>query len=186
MGLLTDPITQFRTDLSESLAVREVLGIVPSGDVPTDVLAALAKIHIDGLPGPLKGTDALSGDELSDLRPYILIYPEESESLKIRITAMPRCIETGGTIIALISLPYTESEADDGPTAIWEAVAAKVDRLLFNDDAAEPGIIDYIGKEARMQIMQLDVALFGRTPLESRLDYGDAYDVVLNCRWGTE
>jgi hypothetical protein len=184
MGLLSDPVLKFRDDLADSLAVREVLGIVPSGDLNVDIAEAKLRIHIDGLPAPIKGQDALTAEELTDLRPYILLYPDEAESLRIRITASPRCIETGGTIMAMVSLPYEESEADDGPTSIWESTAAKIDRLLWNDDPDEPGIVDYVSRDGRTQILDLDVVMFGRTPLSERLDYGDAYDVMIVCRWG--
>lgn len=186
MGLLSDPILQFRQDLADSLAVRELLRIEPSGVLQDDIAAALEKIHIDGLPGPVKGADALTAVELQNLRPYILLYPDESESLKIRVTASPRCIETGGLILVVISLPYEESEADEGPTSVWINTAAQVDRILFNDDPLEPGIIDYISEHTRLQIMSLDVAMFGRTPLTEREEHGDAYDIVLACRWGVE
>jgi hypothetical protein len=186
VGLLSDPILQFRQDLADSLAVREILRIEPSGVLQDDIAAALERIHIDGLPGPVKGSDALTAEELQDLRPYILLYPDESESLKIRVTASPRCIETGGLIHVILSLPYEESEADDGPTAVWINTAAQVDRILFNDDPLEPGIIDYVAEHTRLQIMSLDVVMFGRTPLSERADYGDAYDIMLACRWGVE
>lgn len=186
MGLLSEPIIKFREDLADSLAVRELLRIEPSGNIPTDVAAAMARIHIDGLPGPFKGQDALTAEELQDLRPYILLYPDEAESLKIRITASPRCIETGGTIQMLVSLPYEESLDDEGPTSVWISTAEQVDRLLFNDDPLEPGIIDYVSRDARTQILSLDVIMFGRTPKSERNEYGDAYDVLLVCKWGID
>lgn len=186
MGLLLDPVLRFRNDLAESSAVREVLEIEPSGDTPTDIAAALERIYIDGLPEPPDGQDSFSAEQMQSFRPYILIYPDESDAVKIRLGAMTRCIDTSGTVIALVSLPYTSSDAKDGPTEIFKAIATKVDKLLYNRDPNNPGIVDYLGQAERLQARELDVVMFGRTPLANRVEWGDAYDVLITCRWGVE
>lgn len=186
MGLLSDPINRFRLDLADSLSVRNVLGVVPSGDVVVDAMAAMTRIHIDGLPSPSPGTDAYTGEELQLMRPYILLYPSESESLKIRVRSDSGCIDTSGEINVLISLPYDEAKNNEGPTEVWKSTATQVDQLLYTGDRDEPGIIDYVGQSERLQIYEIDVSMFGRTPEAERLDYGDAYDVMLICRWGVQ
>jgi hypothetical protein len=185
MGIVLNPINQIRQDLADSPAVREVLGITPSGNASADATSALGRIYIDGLPSPVRGTDALTAQELEELRPYIIVYPAEAEAIRIRVASPDGCLDTSGTIMIHLSLPYTETQADDGPTALWQAIAAKVDKVIYNNDQNNPGIIDYIGTPGRVQVYEMQVALFGRTPLEHRMEYGDAYDVVIECQWGT-
>jgi hypothetical protein len=184
MGLLADPMIRFRNDLAESVSVRALLGIDPSGDVEADALEALKKIHIDGLPAPTLGTDAITGEDLQAMRPYILLYPSESDTLKIRVRSESGCIESSGEINLMISLPYSESKNDEGPTQVWLSTVQQVDQLLRTGDLLEPGILDYLGQASRLQVYEIDVVMFGRTPEADRLEYGDAYDVLLVCRWG--
>lgn len=184
MGLLSDPIVRFRQDLADSAAVREVLGIEPTLDPEADAERALERIYLDGLPPPPAGQDAYTGDEFQALRPYIIVYPSESEAIKIRVASDRGCINASGQIHALISLPYTETQDEEGPTSVWLSTVEQVDKILRTGDPLEPGILDYLGREGRLQVNDLEVMMIGRTPVAERIEYGDCYDVMIVCSWG--
>jgi hypothetical protein len=171
--LITTPIERLITDLAESPRVREFLRVASVRD-------AIKRIYIDGLPEPSIGNDELVGPQLQLLRPYILLYPSESDSYRIEQIAAPSCINMNGSIDAIFSRDYPSKKT---PTEAWREIAGQIGECVYSSDPTKPGLLNYLGQADRLQIRELNVDMYGRTPFAERTDYGDAYDVVLTMRY---
>lgn len=178
MGVCADPVQAMRNMLANCIGFQKWAGVDAEAD---PVAAALARTYVDGLPPPASTADGMAAADLVSLRPYAIVYPSENESFRLRRDASPNCWSIQGQMVVVLSKAYA---ATASPTVQWAEIAAQVEKIVFNDDELEPGLCQMAATAGYLGIQEVVVDFFGRTPLDERNDYGDAFDVVLMIDWG--
>lgn len=174
MGCITDPINAFKEMLGDNPHFQTWAGVANSS-------AAKARIYRDGLPSPDVSQDAFTAEQYAALRPYALIYPDESEPFLMRRDASHNCWKTTGSLICVLSKSYV---ATSTPDAQFAEMAAAIENIIRSDNIAQPGLVELAGEDNRLYLTDIRIDFVGRTPKEYLDDYGDAYDVLLSVRWG--
>lgn len=178
MGVCADPVEAIRNMLANCVGFQEWAGVDSEVD---PVAAAKARTHVDGLPPPSATDDGMSGTVFANYRPYAIVYPAENESYRLRRDASPNCWTLQGQMVVVLSKSY---DAVTSPTTQWAQIAAQVEKIVSCETSGEPGLCELSDTPGYLGIQEIVVDFFGRTPLDERNDYGDAFDVVLMIEWG--
>ena len=171
-NVLTDPITALAAMFRDCRPFADWLGI------PWDGVSTAARVYVDGV-GAAPEVGTMTPDEITQLRPYVILYPDQRGYRFVR-DASPNCWSGEGYILAVLSRGY---DAQLSITDHWHEAASKVGRIISNDDPAAPGLLELAGIAGYLAFEELEVSFVGRTPPENVADYGDAYDILLAFRY---
>ena len=179
MGVVGDPAVRLRQMLADCVGFRAWCNAANATE-------ALTRIHFDALPAAddPDENDAYGAEDFAGMRPYAIIYPDESAPQQMMRDGSPDCWSYQGTMIVILSKTYDELE-DGTPTDVFVQLADEIDSILSNDSPTEPGLQQMTVLPNYLGIKSIDVHWQGRTPPEHRNDYGDAYDVLLRITWGS-
>lgn len=167
-NVLTDPIAALAAMFRDCRPFADWLGI------PWDNVTTAARVYVEGI-GAAPDVATMGRDELQQLRPYVILYPDQRGYRFVR-DASPNCWSGNGQILAVLSRGYDDQKSI---TDHWFEAAEKVGKIISNDDPAAPGLLELAGIAGYLAFEELEVSFVGRTPPESVLDYGDAYDILL-------
>jgi hypothetical protein len=132
------------------------------------------RIYVDGI-GPEGDAETLTAEQLAAVRPFCLLYPDQ-RGYRFKLEAMPACYSGNGQVVAVLSRSYDPTKS---LTDHWKEAAAAVEKILSNDTPGEPGLMEMANTSGYLAFTSLEVTFLGRTPPESVVSYGDAYDVLL-------
>lgn len=167
-NVLTEPVAALARMFADCRPFADWLGIAWNST------ETAGRVHIDGIT-PAGDAQTLGTDELTQLRPYVLLYADQ-RGYRFAREAMPNCWTGNGQILAVLTRSY---DATKSPTEHWTDAAAAVGKIISNSEPNAPGLLEMAGTAGYLAFKNLDVSFLGRTPPESVLDYGDAYDVLL-------
>jgi len=171
MGALVDPVANLAAMFAANTGFNAWLGL----STPNATEAA-SRIYLDGIGPENVDAETMTRDELEALRPFLVLYPDGNRGYRFTRDGMPNCWNANGNILAVLSRPY------DSALSIsqhWTAAAALLEPIIDNTGANTPGLLQQASTAGFLAFRDLAVIFAGRTPPEHRLDYGDAYDVVL-------
>jgi hypothetical protein len=171
MGVLSDPVNALAAMFRDCRGFAAWLGLAAWNATET-----AARIYVDGIGPDDVDAETMSAEQLANVRPYCVLYPDGTKGYRFTREAMPNCWNGNGTIIAVLSRPY---DAALSINQHWSAAAAALEAILSNDNPLEPGLLEMAATAGYLNFREVTVVFAGRTPPENRLDYGDAYDVVL-------
>lgn len=167
-NVLTEPVAALARMFADCRPFADWLGI------PWDATDTARRIYTDGVT-PLGDAATMQADALQQLRPFVLLYPDQ-RGYRFARDAMPNCFSGNGQILAVLSRAY---DSDKTPTQVWQQAAAAVGKIISNAEANAPGLLEMANTAGYLAFKSVEVTFLGRTPPESVLDYGDAYDVLL-------
>lgn len=169
MGVLRAPVEAFAAMLAQCRGFSDWLGL-PTFD-PTE---AARRIYFDGV-GVDIDAEAMSRSDLEELRPYVILYMDGGGHVFKR-DAAPNCWTGNGGIVAVFSRRYDEALTI---SEHWTRATDAMEPIISTDDANVPGLLELSGTAGYLHASEIRVSIAGRTPLEARPQYGDAFDVVL-------
>lgn len=171
MGVLLDPLQRIASTLSRCVHVARWFGF--DGATPEQIAD---RIYLDGIGSDVAGSETMSAEQQQSLRPYIVIYPSSEAGYHFSRNAAPNCFAAKGTAIVVLSKGFDSALS---PSEFFRQCAEQIELIVSCDDPDEPGLLEMAQFAGNIAIDELSVYFEGRTPEESKLDYGDAYDVVL-------
>lgn len=154
-------------------------------DNPWDETTAAEHIHFDGLPPADPGPDH-SLSELNALRPFALIWAEQSGGLRLRsATAGNCCPLPSGVIVVQLEIPVPDALADD-PTALAQDLAQKLGRIMRTADPAEPGMFELSGLSGYLPLNEIQLFGYVRSDTKAAAELGDFVVAELQLTWGMD
>jgi hypothetical protein len=166
-NVLTDPITALAAMFRDCRPFADWLGVA------WDSSTTARRVYIDGI-GPAPDVATMGQDELGEVRPFVILYPDQ-RGYRFRRDAAPNCWKGNGQILAVLSRSYDPNKSI---TDHWLEAAEKVGQIISNADPTKPGLLEMAATAGYLAFDELEVSFVGRTPPESVNDYGDAYDVL--------
>ncbi len=167
-NVLTEPVEALAAMFRDCRPFADWLGI------PWNAAETARRIYIDGI-GNNGDAETMNAEQLAATRPFLLLYPDQ-RGYRFKRDAMPNCYSGNGQILAVLSRSY---DATKSHTDHWREMAQAVGKILSNSDPANPGLMEMANTAGYLAFENMDVSFIGRTPPESLIDYGDAYDVLL-------
>lgn len=177
MSIFSTPILTLKTMLSECVGFQTWLGVEEEAD---PVVAALAKIYIEGVPRP-EGQDSFTREDYEALRPFVILYDHEGMAGTIEREGEAGCFGTKGTAIIVFESPVDPAKT---PEESWLDIADKIGKTVYDETPGQPGLIQMGSTPGRLRINSIDHDFPGRTPEEELNAYGDAYYALLLVKWG--
>lgn len=170
MGVLSDPVINLANMIRDCRPFATWLGLSAWNTTET-----AARIYLDGIGPANRDASTMQTEEVANLRPYCILYPEGQRGYRFTKDAAPNCWSGNGSIIAVFSRAYDPERSIDQH---WREAAALIEPIISSDDANAPGLTEMAAVAGYLAFRDLSVYFAGRTPQEDRLNYGDAYDVV--------
>jgi len=146
-----------------------------------DAPEALEHIYIEGLPIP---EDAYTADQLAALRPFVLIYPSEQQSMSIVRDGASRGPKGSGILEMVFSRSVSGLGDATKPGELLAAITEHASNIAWTGDNDYRGLMDWGDTADRIHLTNIEVVLVGRTPLDAVNEWGDAWDFMLRCSWG--
>jgi hypothetical protein len=171
MGVLSDPVIHLANMIRDCKPFAAWCGLTTWNATETE-----ARIHIEGIGPAASSNGTMTREEMVALRPWCLLYPEGQRGYRFTRDAAPNCWSGNGSIIANFSRAYDPERSIEEH---WREASALIEPVISNDDANAPGLTEMAAVAGYLAFRDLHVFFAGRTPEENRLDYGDAYDVVM-------
>lgn len=176
MGILTGPIDALVDMLAANTGFSRWLGLAA-----LDATEARKRIYVEGVGPDDVDAETMTRDELAALRPFCVVYPDGSNGYQFTRNGMPGCYTGAGNVLAVLSREYSPGLSI---SQHWAEAAALLEPIIHNTAGGEPGLIQQAQTAGFLPFTKLTVVFAGRTPAEHRIDYGDAFDVVLVFEYG--
>lgn len=176
MGVLLDPVIQLSEMFRDNVGFSAWLGLTTHNATET-----ARRVYVDGVARDEPGDETMSVEEMQRLRPFCILYPDESAGYNFELRGMPNCWRGSGQIMAVLSRAYDAKKSIDQH---FREAAALVEPIISSDNPATPGLLQQRNEPGRLSFTGLRVVFHGRTPLEHVDEYGDCYDVVFVFTYG--
>lgn len=158
---------------------------IANPDNPWNEATAAAHIYFDGLPPPNPGPDH-SLAELTQLRPFAIMWTEQAAGFRIRNESAGYCCAfPAGIIVVQIEFPVPPAMADN-PITLAEHIARVIGRILRTCDVDEPGLVELSGQAGYLPLNEIQLIGYARTNQKTALDIGDTIVAELQLNWGLE
>jgi hypothetical protein len=142
----------------------------------------LARIYVNTLPDPQSGTTHTKS-EFEAFRPFVLIGINPAGSLAMRRDAMAGglgAFQVSGSLVVAI-----DQEVDgDSEAEIDANFETFIDSVIQTGNPAQPGLIDLVGTEDSLFIVELHIEGIFRMQPEEIVSKGDAQRAYLRIDWG--
>jgi hypothetical protein len=180
-GPILDALTAARAMLRDCYWWRRLANPV----TPWNQATAEEHIHFDGLPPPSPGPDHSLG-ELTLLRPFAIMWTEQSAGLRIRNeTAGYCCAIPSGIVVVQIEFPVPAGIANQ-PSAVAEYASRAIGRIMRTCDANQPGLFELSGLAGYLPLNEIQLIGYARPEKKTTIELGDFVLAELQLNWGLE
>lgn len=166
------------TTLADCTTVRTFLGAA-------NAAAALARIYFGALDPPGSGADSLTPAELAALRPFILLWTDETAGVQLDFSTL------GGTdgwhlrpSRGLIVVRFEATAGSGTPQEEERVMKNAVGTMAMSGDNDNPGLVELSGRPGYMAVRRVLVRGPWRADEDEAQHFGDHFAARFDVEWG--